>query len=159
MLALTSVIVTGFALPALADDKKIIVDPSGPAPATTVVEKAPETKPEAASKKPDDKTGAAAAGAASPEPKNADILLSDQEAKTWIDKPVYSSDGKNIGEVVDFQRDADKKVIGFHAKIGGWFGFGQTRVNIKAAQFKLQSDRIVLDLTAAQAKALPTVGS
>jgi sporulation protein YlmC with PRC-barrel domain len=159
MLALTSVIVTGLALPALADDKKIIVDPPGPTPSTIIVEKVPDTKPDAASKPSDTKSGAATTAVASPVPQNAALSLSEQEAKTWIDKPVYSSDGKNIGEVVDFQRDADKKVVGMHADIGGFFGFGQTRVNVKSTQFKLQTDRIILDLTAAQAKDLPKAES
>jgi sporulation protein YlmC with PRC-barrel domain len=158
-LALTAVMVTGVALPALADDKKIIVDPPGPTPSTIIVEKVPDAKPDAAIKPSETKGGAATAAVASPVPQNASLSLSEQEAKTWIDKPVYSSDGKNIGEVVDFQRDADKKVIGLHADIGGFFGFGQTRVNVKSTQFKLQTDRIILDLTAEQAKELPKAQS
>jgi hypothetical protein len=159
MHALTAVIVTGLALPALADDKRIIVDPPGPAPSTIIVEQVPDAKPDAASKPSDPKAGAASTAVAAPVPKNAALSLSEQEAKTWIDKPVYSSDGKNIGEVVDFQRDADKKVIGMHADIGGFLGFWQTRVNLKSTQFKLQTDRIILDLTAAQAKELPKAAS
>ena len=158
-LALTAIIVTGLALPALADDKKIIVDPPGPAPTTIIVEKVPDAKPDAASKPSETKAGATTPAVAAPVPQNASLALSEQEAKTWIDKPVYSSDGKNVGAVVDFQRDADKKVIGMHADIGGFFGFWQTRVNLKSTQFKLQTDRIILDLTAAQAKELPKVTS
>ena len=158
-LTLTAVIVTAMALPALADDKKIIVDPPGPAPSTIIVEKVPDAKADAASKPSETKAGSPTSAVASPVPPNASLLLSEQEAKTWIDKPVYSSDGKNIGEVVDFQRDAEKKVIGMHADIGGFFGFGQTRVNLKSTQFKLQTDRIILDLTAAQAKELPKAAS
>jgi hypothetical protein len=158
-LTLTAVIVTGLALPALADDKKIIVDPPGPAPSTIIVEKVPDVKPDAASKPSETKAVAATPAVATPVPQNASLSLSEQEAKTWIDKPVYSSDGKNIGEVVDFQRDAAKKVIGLHADIGGFFGFWQSRVNVKSTQFKLQTDRIILDLTAAQAKELPKAES
>jgi sporulation protein YlmC with PRC-barrel domain len=158
-LTLTAVIVTGLALPALADDKKIIVDPPGPAPSTIIVEKVPDAKPDAASKPSDTNSGAAATAVVPPATQNTVLSLSEQEAKTWVDKPVYSSDGKNIGEVVDFQRDADKQVIGMHADIGGFFGFGQTRVNLNSTQFKLLTDRIILDLTAAQVKDLPKVES
>jgi hypothetical protein len=158
-LTLTAVIVTGLALPALADDKRIIVDPPGPAPSTIIVEKVPEAKPDAASKPDDPKSGATTTAVRAPVPQGTSVALSEQEAKTWIDKPVYSSDGKNIGEVVDFQRDADKKVVGMHADIGGIFGLWQTRVNLTSTQFKLQTDRIILDLTAAQAKELPKVAS
>ncbi len=89
----------------------------------------------------------------------AAMVLTEQEGKTWIDKPIYSSDGTKIGEVVVFQRDAANKVLGMHADIGGFLGFLQTRVNVMPAQFKLQGDRVVLDLTAEQAKALPKVKS
>ena len=91
------------------------------------------------------------------QPVSASISLTDQVAKTWIDKPVYSSDGKNIGEVVVFQRDADNKVTGMHIDIGGFLGMGQTRVSVAPRQFKLQGDRVVLDLTAEQSKVLPKV--
>lgn len=158
-LALTSVVVTGFALPVLADDKKIIVDPPGPAPSTITVEKSPEARPNAAIKPSEFGAGTATAPVAAPVQQSTALSLSEQEAKTWIDKPVYSSDGKNLGEVVDFQRDSEKKVIGMRADIGGFFGFGQTRVNLKSTQFKLQTDRIILDLTAAQAKELPKAES
>jgi hypothetical protein len=113
--------------------------PPGPTPSTIIVEKGPDAKVDAASK-PSETTAGADTAIASPVPQNAALSLSEQEAKTWIDKPVYSSDGKNIGEVVDFQRDAEKKIIGMHADIGGFFGFGQTRVNVKSTQFKLQID-------------------
>lgn len=91
------------------------------------------------------------------QPAAASILLTEQEGKSWIDKPIYSSDGKKIGEVVAFQRDAGNKVLGMHAKIGGFLGLLQTRVNVTPAQFKLQTDRVLLDLTAEQAKDLPKV--
>ena len=154
-LVLATALTTAFAFQTIADDKKIIVDPPGPAPTTVIVEQTPEMKPDAAVKQPDIKSNPGAAAA--PAQQNAGISLTEQEGKTWIDKPVYSSDGTKIGEVVAFQRDADKKVIGMHADIGGFWGFGQTRVNLTPAQFKLQSDRVVLGLTAAQAKELPKV--
>jgi hypothetical protein len=85
------------------------------------------------------------------------IVLTEAQGKNWIDKSVYSSDGKNLGEVVSFQRNADDMVIGLHADIGGFLGMGQTRVAVPASQFKLQGDRVVLGLTAAQAEDLPEV--
>ncbi len=145
---------TALILPAMADDKKIIVDPPGPVPSTIIVEQTPAMKPDAAAKQPDTKVNPGATAVA-PSPVTAGTALTDQEAKTWIDKPVYSSDGKNVGEVVYFQRDADKKIIRMHADIGGFFGFGQTRVSLEPAHYTLQNDRVVLDLTAAQAKELP----
>jgi hypothetical protein len=91
------------------------------------------------------------------QPGAAALALTEDEGRTWINKPVYSSDDKELGEVVDFQRDAGNKVIGMHADIGGFMGLGETRISLTPAQFKLQGDRVVLELTADQAKTLPTV--
>lgn len=85
------------------------------------------------------------------------IVLTETQGKNWIDKSVYSSDGKNLGEVVSFQRNADNMVIGLLADIGGFLGMGETRIAVKSSQFKLEGDRVVLGLTAAQAKVLPKI--
>lgn len=85
------------------------------------------------------------------------LMLTAEQEKTWIGKPVYSSDEKKIGEVVAFARGADNKVTEMHAGIGGFLGLGETNVRLTPAQFKLQTDRIVLNVTAAQAKDLPKV--
>jgi hypothetical protein len=105
---------------------------------------------DAVSGQSDTKAGPGAAPAAG-------ISLTEQEALTWIKKPVYSSEGKDIGKVAAFQRDADNKVIGMHADVGGFLGLGETRINLTPAQFKLQGDRVVLSLTAVEAKDLPAV--
>jgi len=83
------------------------------------------------------------------------MTLTDQEAKNWISKPVYSSDNKKIGEVSELQRDASGKVTELHADIGGFLGLGQTRVRVMPSQFKLDNDRVVLDVPSDQAKSLP----
>ena len=83
--------------------------------------------------------------------------LTEEQAKSWIDKQVFSSDGKEIGEVAGFKRAADNAVQEMHVDIGGMLGIGETRVSVTPAQFKLQGDRVVLSLTEAQAKALPKV--
>ena len=84
----------------------------------------------------------------------ARLSLTSKEAEAWIGKPVYSSDGRNIGEVAAFQRSADNTVSEMHADIGGFLGLGEYRIRLMPAQIKLQSDRVVLNLTAAQAKEL-----
>jgi len=83
--------------------------------------------------------------------------MTDEEAKTWVDKAVYSSDDKNVGDVAVIQRDASGTVTSLQADIGGFLGIGTTRVKIMPSQFKLSDDRIVLALTAEQVKQLPKV--
>jgi hypothetical protein len=45
------------------------------------------------------------------------------------------------------------------ANIGGFLGFGEHRIRLMPAQLSLKSDRVVLDITAAQAKELPKIPS
>lgn len=83
------------------------------------------------------------------------MKLTDEQARAWLNKPVYSSDGKSLGHVAVFSRDASGKVTELHADIGGFLGLGQTRVRLMPAQFSLGPDRINIKMTAEQAKALP----
>jgi hypothetical protein len=87
----------------------------------------------------------------------AKMTLTDAQAKSWVDKPVFSSDNKEIGEVVAFKRGADNVVTEMHADVGGTMGMGETRVKLVPAQFKLQGERVILNVTQEQAKTLPKV--
>ena len=64
----------------------------------------------------------------------AGLSLTSQEAAAWIGKPVYSSDGKKLGEVAAFQRGADNKVTELRADIGGFLGIGEHRISLMPAQ-------------------------
>lgn len=177
-LSLATACSVAFAIPVFAEDARIKVDP-GAGPTNTISDREPQMKSDAKgsnadgsssanllpaakamndavpsmrpgdamSGQPDTKSSAASAG----------LSLSMQEGENWIKKPVYSNDGKKIGAVASFQRDADNKVVGMHADIGGYFGFGSSRVDLTTSQFRLQGDRVELDLTAAEVKALPVV--
>ena len=102
------------------------------------------------------KVPVAGTGAAATE-RGAGLALTAQEAQAWIGKPVYSSDGKMLGKVSSLERSADNKVTELHADIGGFLGLGQHHVRLVPAQIKLLSDRVVLDVTSAQAKELPEI--
>jgi hypothetical protein len=88
---------------------------------------------------------------------NEGLVLTEPQAKAWIKKAVFSSDGKNVGEVTAIQRDASGKVAELQAGIGGFLGIGETQVRVMPSQFKLDNDRVVLSLTAEQVKALPNI--
>ena len=85
------------------------------------------------------------------------INLTEEQARQWVSKTVYSSDAKNIGEIAAVQRNPSGRVTEVHADIGGFLGLGETRVRVMADQFKVEGDRIVLNMTAEQAKTLPKV--
>jgi PRC-barrel domain len=86
---------------------------------------------------------------------SATLTLTDEQAKAWVNKVVYSSDGKNLGEVAAFARNATGKVNEMHADLGGFLGLGETRVRLMPSEFTLGDDRVTLTLTAEQAKTLP----
>ena len=92
-----------------------------------------------------------------PELHTAQTAMTDQEAKAWVGKGVYSSDGDKLGEVAAILRTADNKITELRADIGGVLGLGQREIALPAGRFSLQNDRVVLGLTAAQAKDLPKV--
>ena len=54
-----------------------------------------------------------------PELLTAQTAMTDQEAKAWVGKDVYSSDGNKLGEVAAILRTADNKITELRADIGG----------------------------------------
>ena len=85
-------------------------------------------------------------------------MLTEEQAKALIGATVVSSDDSNLGDVAAIQRSADGKITELHADIGGFLGIGQTRVRVMPSEFTVAADnRILLKLTAAQAKELPKV--
>jgi maltose-binding protein MalE len=86
---------------------------------------------------------------------SAAMTMTEDQAKAWVDKVVYSSDGKNIGEVAEFKRSTDNKVSELHADIGGFLGVGETRIKLMPSEFTLQGDSVVLNITEEQVNALP----
>ena len=83
--------------------------------------------------------------------------LTDSEAKALVDKIVYSSDNKNLGEVAAILRDPSGHVTELHADVGGFLGFGETRVRVMPDQFRVDNGKVVLNVTADQAKKLPQI--
>jgi hypothetical protein len=92
-----------------------------------------------------------------PAPQTSGPKMTMAQATAWKDKPVYSSDAKKIGEVRSFSRAADDSVLELLADIGGFMGIGESHVRVTPTQFDLQADRVVLKMTADQAKTLPKV--
>jgi hypothetical protein len=95
--------------------------------------------------------------AAATEQTGKSLVLTEAQAKEWVGKPVYSNEGTKIGNVAAFARGNDDVVAEMHADIGGFLGLGETRVKLTADQFELKGDRVIIDMTSAQAKDLPKV--
>lgn len=129
--------------------------PSDPPAATTTTPSAPSTTTTPSVTTPDSSTATSPSSSASSTTASTAPMLSDDEAKNWVNKTVYSSDGKNLGEVAEILRDNSGRVSELHADIGGFLGIGETRVKVMPDQFKLASDRVILNVPSDQAKSLP----
>ena len=128
--------------------------PASPAPTAPAEKMAPSDSSDSM-KAPSTESTVTAPSATSAEASGP--TLSDDEAKAWINKVVYSSDDKNVGEISAIERDAQGHVKEIHADIGGFLGLGETRVRVLPSQFKFVGDRVVLNVTSEDAKALPKV--
>ena len=88
----------------------------------------------------------------------ARFTITDEEADKWLGRAVYSSDGSELGEIVSLQRDPDGSLQQVKADIGGFLGFGETRILIAPHQIQdVTADRLVLKHTEAEAQELPAI--
>ncbi|MDX2157068.1 MAG: PRC-barrel domain-containing protein [Hyphomicrobiaceae bacterium] len=83
--------------------------------------------------------------------------MTDEQARAWVGKTVYGADAKNVGEVAAIVRDTSGKITELHADVGGFLGLGETRVRVMPNEFKIVNDRIVLNVSSDQVKALPQI--
>ena len=73
----------------------------------------------------------------------------------WIDRAVFSSDGKELGKVANVKKDGSQSQL--TVDMGGFLGLGTTPVLIKPDKIKEATDeRIVLNISEAEAKSLPS---
>jgi hypothetical protein len=73
--------------------------------------------------------------------------------------PVYSSDDKNLGQVVEVTRGPDGKVESIQVAVGRWLGIGDRVVTIEADDFERMADRIRLRLAGEEVRAMPETKS
>jgi hypothetical protein len=151
---------TSFIVASLMLSTAAIAQDAPPAPA------APTTTPPAATETAPAPSTAPAEIPASPAPSelpstsadnSAAPVLSDEQAAALKNKVVWSSDQKNIGEVAEVVRDSSGRVTEMQADIGGFLGFGETRVRVSPDEFKIVNDRVELTRTEDQAANLPKV--
>ena len=82
---------------------------------------------------------------------NVNVTNDMKPTEAWVGRAVYSSDGKNLGEVAAIADDS------LYVDIGGFLGIGETRVLLDNDKLgAVEPDRIVLKLTEAEAKSLPS---
>ena len=69
--------------------------------------------------------------------------------------PVYSSDDKDLGKVVDVARGPDGKIQSIQVEVGRFLGLGNRAVTINADAIEQLADRVRLRMAGDQVRSLP----
>jgi len=69
--------------------------------------------------------------------------------------PVYSSDEKDLGQVVDVARGPDGKIQSIQVEVGRFLGLGNRVVAINADALEQLADRVRLRMAGDQIRSLP----
>jgi sporulation protein YlmC with PRC-barrel domain len=92
-------------------------------------------------------------------PGKATFIVREDEVKNWIGRPVYSSDNKKIGEIIEIKRDPDNKVTELSIDTGSFLGIGATRYRVTSDQIQeVKPDGLVLTLKESEVKSAPQAG-
>jgi len=70
-------------------------------------------------------------------------------------RPVVSSDGKELGQVVEVNKDPDGKVHSIQIDVGRWLGLGSKVVTINTDKFEHLADQVRLRLRGEEVQSLP----
>lgn len=80
-------------------------------------------------------------------PARVSFIVPADQVKDWIARPVYSSDNKKIGEIVEINRDPDNKVTEVFIDTGKFLGIGASHYRITSDQIqKVMPDGVMLTL-------------
>jgi hypothetical protein len=70
-------------------------------------------------------------------------------------QPVISSDGKELGQVVEVTRGPDGRIHSIQVDVGRWLGLGPKVVTIDADKFEHLADQVRLHLRGQEVQSLP----
>ena len=70
-------------------------------------------------------------------------------------RPVLSSDGKELGQVVEVNKGPDGKIQSIQVDVGRWLGLGSKVVTITADKFEHLADRVKLLLRGEEVQSMP----
>ena len=86
-------------------------------------------------------------------------ILSADEANGWIGRPVFSADGKKVGEVIEVKRDPENKVTELSVDTGTDLGMGATQYRVTSEQIQaVRPNGLVLTLKEFEVKSVPPTG-
>ena len=92
-------------------------------------------------------------------PGKATFMVRAGEEKNWIGRPVYSSDNKKVGEIIEIKRGPDDRVTELSIDTGSFLGIGATRYRVASEQIQeVMPDGLVLTLKETEVKSVPQAG-
>ncbi len=69
--------------------------------------------------------------------------------------PVFSSDGKNLGQIIHVERNADGNIQSVQIQVGRLLGLGEKTITIDGSKIEQLADRIKIALNSDQIRSLP----
>ena len=84
-----------------------------------------------------------------------DAAAGQQKISEYFERDVYLSDGTEVGEIADLLVDSGNRITGAVVEVEGSMGLGERRVVLPLERLKIESDRLVLDMTVEQLRQLP----
>jgi Bacterial protein of unknown function (DUF937)/PRC-barrel domain len=89
-------------------------------------------------------------------PVRTTFIVTEDGAKNWIGRAVYSSDNKKIGDIIEIKRGPDNKVTEAYIDTGTFLGIGGTRYRVTSDQIQeVRPDGLVLTLKESEVKSVP----
>lgn len=74
----------------------------------------------------------------------------------YFERNIYLADGTEVGEIEDLLLDASNRIVAAVVEVESRLGIGERRVAIPLESMSIETDRLVLNLTAEQLGRLPT---
>ena len=59
-----------------------------------------------------------------------EIIVTADEERGWMGRPVYSSDNQKVGEIIEIRRAPDNKVTDIFFDAGTYLGMGAKRYHV-----------------------------
>jgi hypothetical protein len=84
------------------------------------------------------------------------FIITADEVKDWLGRPIFTRDNQKVGEIIDIKRGPDGKVTDILFDSGAFLGMGAKRYHITGEQIRaMKPDGVVMSLDETQVKAMP----
>ncbi|MFA5901875.1 MAG: DUF937 domain-containing protein [Hyphomicrobium sp.] len=89
-------------------------------------------------------------------PQAQNFIVTADEEKNWIGRPVFSRDNEKVGEIIEIKRGPGDKVTDVYFDAGTFLGMGANRYHITSEQIEeVKPSGLVVSLKESEVKALP----